>query len=197
MGPSIYLGVQGYGCIRAEDKDRFAHRFRQDDSVRCYAVCNKGRYAIQNRLQEGQAYHLTIRQGNGDTGRSHPSGCTRRNQCRQRQFHHGRRHAPSCRAVFEIRTRAGGAVVLPCFLTGRIVGSLCTGVRRCCVYPACSQMYHPPVHGVPGQRTLQNLLRTALMPRRHRPVRLRRRLEPAGYQLRQHRYAHWSAAKLD
>ena len=25
-------------------------------------------------------------------------------------------------------------------------------------------MYHPPVHGVPGQRTLQNLLRTALMP---------------------------------
>ena len=63
MGPSIYLGVQGYGCIRAEDKDRFAHRFRQDDSVCCYAVCNKGRYAIQNRLQEGQAYHLTIRQG--------------------------------------------------------------------------------------------------------------------------------------
>lgn len=62
MGPSIYLGVQGYGCIRAEDKDRFAHRFRQDDSVCCYAVCNKGRYAIQNRLQEGQAYHLTIRQ---------------------------------------------------------------------------------------------------------------------------------------
>ena len=63
MGPSIYLGVQGYGCARAEDKDRFAHRFRQDDSVCCYAVCNKGRYAIQNRLQEGQAYHLTIRQG--------------------------------------------------------------------------------------------------------------------------------------
>lgn len=57
MGPSIYLGVQGYGCARAEDKDRFAHRFRQDDSVCCYAVCNKGRYAIQNRLQEGQAYH--------------------------------------------------------------------------------------------------------------------------------------------
>ena len=48
MGPSIYLGVQGYGCIRAEDKDWFAHRFRQDDSVCCYAVCNKGRYAIQN-----------------------------------------------------------------------------------------------------------------------------------------------------
>ena len=44
MGPSIYLGVQGYGCIRAEDKDRFAHRFRQDDSVCCYAVCNKGHH---------------------------------------------------------------------------------------------------------------------------------------------------------
>ena len=55
MGPSIYLGVQGYGCIRAEDKDRFAHRFRQDDSVCCYAVCNKGRYAIQNHLEEGQS----------------------------------------------------------------------------------------------------------------------------------------------
>ena len=95
MGPSIYLGVQGYGCIRAEDKDRFAHRFRQDDSVCCYAVCNKGRYAIQNRLQEGQAYHLTIRQETVTQAVLSPSGCTRRNQCRQRQFHHGRRHAPS------------------------------------------------------------------------------------------------------
>lgn len=95
MGPSIYLGVQGYGCACAEDKDRFAHRFRQADSVCCYAVCDKGRYAIQNRLQEGHAYHLTIRAGNGNTGHSQPSGRTRRNPCRQRQFHHSRRHAPS------------------------------------------------------------------------------------------------------
>ena len=57
MGPSIYLGVQGYGCARAEDKARFAHRFRQGDIVCCYAVCDNGRYAIQNALQEAVRTH--------------------------------------------------------------------------------------------------------------------------------------------
>ena len=72
-------------------------------------------------------------------------------------------HLP-CRAVFEIRTRAGGAVVLPCFLTGRIVGSYAQVFGGVAYIRPAPQMYHPPVHGVPGQRTLQNLLRTALMP---------------------------------
>ena len=62
MNPSIYLGVQGCGCVRADDKDRFVHRFWQNGSVSCYAVSGKHRYSLQNRLQEGKAYTLTIRQ---------------------------------------------------------------------------------------------------------------------------------------
>lgn len=164
MGPSIYLGVQGYGCIRAEDKDRFAHRFRQDDSVCCYAVCNKGRYAIQNRLQEGQAYHLTIRQGTVTQAiLTRPDAQGVINAVSGNSITLDGMHLP-CRAVFEIRTRAGGAVVLPYFLTGRIVGSYAQVFGRVAYIRPAPQMYHPPVHGVPGQRTLQNLLRTALMP---------------------------------
>ena len=164
MDPSIYLGVQGYGCIRAEDKDRFAHRFRQDDSVCCYAVCNKGRYAIQNRLQEGQAYHLTIRQGTVTQAvLSRPDAQGAINAVSGNSITVDGMHLP-CRAVFEIRTRAGGAVVLPCFLTGRIVGSYAQVFGDVAYIRPAPQMYHPPVHGVPGQRTLQNLLRTALMP---------------------------------
>ena len=164
MGPSIYLGVQGYGCIRAEDKDRFAHRFRQDDSVCCYAVCNKGRYAIQNRLQEGQAYHLTIRQGTVTQAvLSRPDAQGVINAVSGNSITVDGMHLP-CRAVFEIRTRAGGAVVLPCFLTGRIVGSYAQVFGGVAYIRPAPQMYHPPVHGVPGQHTLQNLLRTALMP---------------------------------
>ena len=164
MGPSIYLGVQGYGCIRAEDKDRFAHRFRQDDSVCCYAVCNKGRYAIQNRLQEGQAYHLTIRQGTVTQAvLTRPDAQGVINAISGNSITVDGMHLP-CRAVFEIRTRAGGAVVLPCFLTGRIVGSYAQVFGGVAYIRPAPQMYHPPVHGVPGQRTLQNLLRTALMP---------------------------------
>ena len=106
MGPSIYLGVQGYGCIRAEDKDRFAHRFRQDDSVCCYAVCNKGRYAIQNRLQEGQAYHLTIRQGTVTQAvLTRPDAQDVINAVSGNSITVDGMHLP-CRAVFEIRTRA-------------------------------------------------------------------------------------------
>ena len=121
MGPSIYLGVQGYGCACAEDKDRFAHRFRQADSVCCYAVCDKGRYAIQNRLQEGHAYHLTIRQGTViQAVLSRPDAQGVIHAVSGNSITVDGMHLP-CRAVFEIRTRAGGAVILPCFLTGRIL----------------------------------------------------------------------------
>ncbi len=164
MGPSIYLGVQGYGCARAEDKDRFAHRFRQDDSVCCYAVCDKGRYAIQNRLQEGQAYHLTIRQGTATQAiLSRPDAQGVIHAVSGNSITVDGMHLP-CRAVFEIRTRAGGAVVLPCFLTDRIVGSYAQVFGGAAYIRPAPRMYHPPVHGIPGRRTLQNLLRTALMP---------------------------------
>ena len=154
MGPSIYLGVQGYGCIRAEDKDRFAHRFRQDDSVRCYAVCNKGRYAIQNRLQEGQAYHLTIRQGTVTQAvLTRPDAQGVINAVSGNSITVDGMHLP-CRAVFEIRTRAGGAVVLPC-LSHRPVSSevmhRCSAMlrisgllRRCTSAGSrCSRSAHP------------------------------------------------------
>ena len=149
MGPSIYLGVQGYGCIRAEDKDRFAHRFRQDDSVRCYAVCNKGRYAIQNRLQEGQAYHLTIRQGTVTQAvLTRPDAQGVINAVSGNSITVDGMHLP-CRAVFEIRTRAGGAVVLHrCSAMLRISGLLrrCI-IRRFTVFPVsapCKTCSEPP-----------------------------------------------------
>ena len=164
MGPSIYLGVQGYGCACAEDKDRFAHRFRQADSVCCYAVCDKGRYAIQNRLQEGHAYHLTIRQGTVIQAiLSRPDAQGVIHAVSGNSITVDGMHLP-CRAVFEIRTRAGGAVVLPCFLTGRIVGSYAQVFGGAAYIRPAPRMYHPPVHGIPGRRTMQNLLRTALMP---------------------------------
>mgnify|MGYP004602769921 CR=1 FL=1 len=164
VNPSIYLGIQGYGCARAEEKDRFAHRFRQGERVCCYAVSDKGRYAIQNRLQEGKAYHLTIRQGTvteavlcpadaqGTVNAVSGSSVTI-NGC----------HLP-CRAVFEIRTRAGGAVLLPCFLSSRIVGSYAQAFDGVVYIQPAPSKYEPPIHGVPGLHTLKNLLRTAMMP---------------------------------
>ncbi len=65
-----FLGVQGYGCIRAEIKTGLRIGFGRTTACAAMPCAIKRRYAIQNRLQEGQAYHLTIRQGNGDTGRS-------------------------------------------------------------------------------------------------------------------------------
>ena len=186
----FYLGVQGYGCIRAEDKDRFAHRFRQDDSVCCYAVCNKGRYAIQNRLQEGQAYHLTIRQETVTQAvLTRPDAQGVINAVSGNSITVDGMHLP-CRAMFGnphtsrrrcrsalLSHRPGLSAVMH-WVFGRVAY----------IRPA-PQMYHPPVHGVPGQRTLQRPAPNRLDACRHRPVRLRWRLEPAGYQLRQHRYA--------
>ena len=159
----FHLGVQGCGCIRAEDKDWFAHRFRQDDSVCCYAVCNKAaRHPEPPAGRSGVSFDHPA--GNGDTGRSSPVRMHKGviNAVSGNSITVDGMHLP-CRAVFEIRTRAGG-VVLPCFLTGRIVGSYAQVFGRVAYIRPAPQMYHPPVHGVPGQRTLQNLLRTALMP---------------------------------
>ena len=164
MNPSIYLGVQGYGCARAAEKDRFAHRFWQNGIVSCYAVCDKGRYSIQNRLQEGKAYHLTIRQGTvtqADLCPADAQGIV--NAVNGSAVTIDGRHLP-CRAVFEIRTRAGTASILPCFLTGRIVGNYAQVFDDVVYIQPAPQTYQPPVHGIPGRCTLQNLLRTALMP---------------------------------
>ena len=142
MNPSIYLGIQGYGCARAEEKDRFAHRFRQGERVCCYAVSDKGRYAIQNRLQEGQAYHLTIRQGTVTEAVLCPADAQGTvNAVSGSSVTINGRHLP-CRAVFEIRTRAGGAALLPCFLSSRIVGSYAQAFDRIECLSTTDTKYH-------------------------------------------------------
>lgn len=58
----VYLGVKDYGTVSSKNpgKDNFIHRFFADGKVVEFKVANDGRYSIQNTLQEGYVYDLTV-----------------------------------------------------------------------------------------------------------------------------------------
>lgn len=60
---AVYLGVQDYGTVTAEDKDSFRHLFEIDGKEHAYTVSTENRYAIQNTLQEGYAYNIKVQDG--------------------------------------------------------------------------------------------------------------------------------------
>ena len=59
---AVYLGVKNYGTVSSKNpgKDNFIHRFFADGKVVEFKVANDGRYSIQNTLQEGYVYDLTV-----------------------------------------------------------------------------------------------------------------------------------------
>ncbi|WP_312938786.1 hypothetical protein, partial [Oscillibacter sp.] len=59
----VYLGVQDYGIVTSSSKDTFVHCFWKDGAILQYQVSNANNYAVQNTLQEGYLYDLTVRGG--------------------------------------------------------------------------------------------------------------------------------------
>lgn len=60
---AVYGGVKDYGTVTSEDKDNFTHVFAVDGEKLEYAVSIRDNYAVQNTLQEGYAYDLTVEDG--------------------------------------------------------------------------------------------------------------------------------------
>ena len=59
----VYLGVKDYGTVEADSKPDFVHRFYTNGKEVEYTVASDDKYAVQNKLQEGYVYDLTIEDG--------------------------------------------------------------------------------------------------------------------------------------
>lgn len=63
VSQAVYLGVQDYGTVTSSSKDTFVHRFWKDGTILQYQVSDANNYAVQNTLQEGYLYDLTVSGG--------------------------------------------------------------------------------------------------------------------------------------
>ena len=149
----LYLGVEGYGSVDASQKDAFRYRFYDGSGTVTFTVqSDGGAYAVQNRLQSGRAYHLEL---DGET-------ITAAEEI-------GGEVLPASEAeggrLLRVTVEAGGAVTEPVETPdGGIVEAVRDDASETVYLLPAHTPYTPPVTGTPGERTVRNFLRTALMP---------------------------------
>ncbi len=56
----VYLGILNYGTVKNTDLDNFQYRFSSNGETSTYKMKKVGNYELQNQLEEGKIYFLTI-----------------------------------------------------------------------------------------------------------------------------------------
>ena len=159
---AVYLGVQDYGALDASQRASFRYRFFRDGETVAYAIAPDADCTLQNALQEGRAYRIETA---GDTlvRVSEPERITGTVE---------RSDAGSVRIAGETCTYARVYRFDPAPGGPRMSETAPEAGERLCavadgetlyLMPAPAP-YTPPVSGTPGERTVENFLRTALMP---------------------------------
>ena len=59
---AVYLGVENYGTVTSKEKESFQHRFFVDGDIKTYTIpADGGKFVLQNQLQEGYVYDITVK----------------------------------------------------------------------------------------------------------------------------------------
>ena len=158
----VYLGVKDYGTVKADSKPDFVHRFYTNGKEVEYTVASGDKYAVQNKLQEGYVYDLTIE--DGVVTDAEPAAVTAEGEITAVSTSAvtiGGKEYPYT-AMYQIDNTAAGATAVtvasyPVGETAKVYGDT--------VYLTfIAEPYTAPVHGTPGVRTLKNYLQTAMNP---------------------------------
>ncbi len=173
----VYVGVEGYGTFACMESSRFdtvipkedmIHRFFADGVTGTAKVSADNNYALQNLMNEGYVYNITVSDGvvvaaseaNGVEGTvSNASASSITVNGRSIPMNGGTK-------LYHIDPKTGGAVVQPITLTSilgktvKVYGNPAQVVYQTFV----AEPYEAPVSGTPGQRTVKNYLATALEP---------------------------------
>ena len=158
----VYLGVKDYGTVEADSKPDFVHRFYTNGKEVEYTVASDDKYAVQNKLQEGYVYDLTIE--DGVVTDAEPAAVTAEGEITEMSTSTvtiGGKEYPYT-AMYQIDNTAAGATAVtvasyPVGETAKVYGDT--------VYLTfIAEPYTAPVHGTPGVRTLKNYLQTAMNP---------------------------------
>jgi len=173
VSQAVYLGVQNYGTVTSSSKDTFVHRFWKDGTILEYQVSNANNYAVQNTLQEGYLYDLTVSEGTvtaaamqtGDVAGTvtaigsnsiqvDTAGASETVATDEKS------------AIYSISPAAGLVTVNEDTLSvGDTVRVFKTNDVADHIYKTfLAAPYTAPVNGTPGTKTLKNFLATALEP---------------------------------
>ena len=171
---AVYLGVDGYGTVSGKQKEHFRHRFWVNGKEYLWAIDSKKQtYPIQNQLEEGSIYDVTVANGivSSVNKKSGSFAGTVTGITSDRLTVDGRALSlPPLAQVWSIDTRPGGASVSRKTLsdvekgsTVRIFMNRNNQVDRIYLTPV-GESYVPPVKGIPGKKTLKNFLSLAMEP---------------------------------
>ena len=175
----VYLGVKGYGTVSSKDKENFVHRFFVDGKEEEFTIpADGGKFEIQNKLQEGYIYDVTIADGQitaaemeeGDVAGVLTSVWTDDDGDWRIKVDNESFTINKDAELYDITSKAGGATVqdikfddLKKDETVRIVVDSDDHVTKL-FRMFIAKDYTAPVSGVPGKLTLKNFLATAMEP---------------------------------
>lgn len=162
----VYLGVKDYGTVEADSKPDFVHRFYTNGEEVQYTIASSdNKYAVQNKLQEGYVYDLSIR-GNVVTDANLAAAKAE-----------GKIESATASSVtvggktydianvYEITNNTAGKATV----TAKTAADLTAGATvkvygDTAFLTFVAEDYTAPVSGTPGKRTLKNYLQTAMNP---------------------------------
>ena len=162
----VYLGVKDYGTVEADSKPDFVHRFYTNGKEVEYTVASDDKYAVQNKLQEGYVYDLTIEDGvvtDAAAAMATAEGTIKEINATRVTFEDGT-SAPYFH-IYEISNTAAGATAVAAVTDLTALAGKTAKVYGDTVYLTfIAEPYTAPVYGTPGVRTLKNYLQTAMNP---------------------------------
>lgn len=166
----VYLGVYDFAHSDGYHKDMFRYRFQIDGVEQVCSIRKVGAYEIQNLLQEGGVYGITIQSGQiVAAAPAQPVAEGEVAAVRDGILQVSGQSFPLAGAVIcRISVQAGGAAAQPIGAEALTAGSTVRVYRDDSRLLVCRTFlpapYTPPVRATPGVRTISNFLATALQP---------------------------------
>ena len=171
---AVYLGVENYGTVTKNEKEFFKHRFFIDGDIKTYTIpADGGKFEIQNQLQEGYIYDITVKDEAQvidvelkDKGHSNVVMGEVTAIGENTITVNGKTLNTADSKTYEITSKAGGSSVKAATVAvGDTVKVMVNGDQAETVYKAfVAEEYKAPVSGTPGKKTLKNFLATAMEP---------------------------------
>ena len=162
----VYLGVKDYGTVEADSKPNFVHRFYTNGEEVQYTIASSdNKYAVQNKLQEGYVYDLTIEDGVVTDAAAATADAEGTIASIDDSTVTVNGAAVKYSAIYEISNNAAGATAVAAVtdLTA-LVGKTAKVYGDTVYLTFIAEPYTAPVSGTPGERTLKNYLQTAMNP---------------------------------
>ena len=162
----VYLGVKDYGTVEAASKPDFVHRFYTNGEEVQYTIASSdNKYAVQNKLQEGYVYDLTIEGGVVTDAAAATADAEGTIASIDDSTVTVNGAAVKYSAIYEISNNAAGATAVTKVTDLSNLAGKTAKVYGDTVYLTfIAEPYTAPVSGTPGERTLKNYLQTAMNP---------------------------------